>query len=124
MERDVEKDLELCENATPGPWVPSVYGSQVLTGDSWNTVCGVLGTHNCSPEPAEWEDGRTAKTIEANAQFIAESREALPYYIKRCQELEEIIEDVIELFNGASCNLCFQANKCEDIEQRIFKVLE
>ena len=36
---------------TPGPWVPSRFGFQVLTGDSWSTVCTLKGD-------ACWEDGR------------------------------------------------------------------
>jgi hypothetical protein len=52
-QEQLEKWEEMCSKSTPGPWISSVYGSQVLTGDSWNTVCGVRGKHNCHIEPAE-----------------------------------------------------------------------
>ena len=75
---DLERLMKLSEKATPGPWIPSKFGSQVLTGDSWSTICELKG-------PAEWEDRRGAyeqeyewQRQEANAKLIVLSREALP----------------------------------------------
>ncbi len=56
---------------TPGPWNPSTFGFQVLTGDSWNSICELRGG-------AEWEDGRGKYVLEyewqnqeSNARLIA-----------------------------------------------------
>lgn len=56
---------------TPGPWVASKFGFQVLTGDSWNSICTLRGS-------AEWEDKRGSyepeyewQNQEANARLIA-----------------------------------------------------
>jgi hypothetical protein len=56
---------------TPGPWIASKFGFQVLTGDSWTTICTLK-------DGAEWEDGRgnyeqefAWQKQEANAVLIA-----------------------------------------------------
>lgn len=56
---------------TPGPWVASKFGFQVLTGDSWSTVCTLK-------DGARWEDGRPNyepeyewQLQEVNAHLIA-----------------------------------------------------
>ncbi len=60
---------------TPGPWVPSKFGTQVLTGDGWSTICVLEGA-------AQWEDGRGSyaqqygwENQEANARLIAAAPE-------------------------------------------------
>jgi hypothetical protein len=57
------------EAHTPGPWVTNAFGTQVLTGDSWNTICELaIGKDH---RLASWEDGRAATDITANARLIA-----------------------------------------------------
>lgn len=73
MERDIQKDLELCEKACPAPWNPDH-----LPGVEKDCeMCQINSRSNGN----------------ADRKFIAESREALPYYIKRCQEAEELLSE-------------------------------
>lgn len=60
---------------TRGPWIMSSYGWNVLTGDSWNSICQLKGG-------AEWEDRRGYyvqqyewQNQEANARLIAAAPE-------------------------------------------------
>ncbi|WP_418024894.1 hypothetical protein ACNKFW_15380 (plasmid) [Paracoccus sp. TD-10] len=59
----------LAESITPGPWNSSIHGSQVLTGDSWNTICEIRVRKDFSA--AQWEDGRGSSDPTANARAIA-----------------------------------------------------
>jgi hypothetical protein len=64
------------DGVTPGPWNPSRFGMQVLTGDSWATVCtfhdknGGDGKWN-DHRLASWEDGRGASLETSNADWVA-----------------------------------------------------
>ncbi|MFM1655563.1 hypothetical protein ACI7RC_26220 [Brevibacillus sp. B_LB10_24] len=58
--RDAEKDLAMCEAATPGPWQV-----QRKNGDFVQLAKGVV-----------------VGTTENNLHFISEAREALPHWIK------------------------------------------
>jgi len=60
---------------TPGPWNASRFGCQVLTGDSWNSICELKGD-------ARWQDGHGSyqqeyewQVQEANARLIAAAPE-------------------------------------------------
>jgi hypothetical protein len=99
MTRDYQKDLEICEKATPGKWeVRTVYHedseyskfikSQEIVSMKDDGNVYVLARINWS------------NPVEANAQLMAISREALPYYIKRCMELEEQVRQMRELLES------------------------
>jgi hypothetical protein len=60
---------------TPGPWITNSFGTQVLTGDSWNTVCEIYTSKD--HRLASWEDGRAATSVEANARLIAAAPDML-----------------------------------------------
>ncbi|MGB9792813.1 MAG: hypothetical protein ACPLTR_09605 [Thermacetogeniaceae bacterium] len=62
-ERDWAKDWELCQRATLGPWRAEVYAQRVMP-----YICEHVNS--------------------ADAHFIAEAREALPYWLQRVRELE------------------------------------
>ena len=36
---DLDELERLANEATPGPWITNVFGTQVLTGDEWGVVC-------------------------------------------------------------------------------------
>jgi hypothetical protein len=81
---------------TPGPWLPSKFGFQVLTGDSWNTICTLRGG-------AEWGDGRGKyeqeyewQNQEANARLIA----AAPDMLDALREIEEWADDRADVDDG------------------------
>jgi hypothetical protein len=74
--------IKLGEYPTKGPWIPSVWGTQILTGDSWQTVCVFYEAKN-DHRLAEWEDGvGKAKHNSANADFIATARSFTPQAAK------------------------------------------
>ncbi|NOU54939.1 hypothetical protein HN020_09275 [Brevibacillus borstelensis] len=86
MERDAEKDLQMCEAATPGPWKTSQhdqYSLDIVSAPEQEVIC--------------WTDsfGQGAR----DGYFIAEAREALPYWIDRAVSLEKevgMLRDALE----------------------------
>lgn len=106
MSRDYEKDLDICENATPGPWeVMATTADFTKEGLVCEHLEITLDTYEmCIPE------------LRANVDFIVLSREALPYYIRRCMELEaqDCIMDVALSFCGSP-----DIDKClKELEQQ------
>lgn len=93
MERDIAKDRELCEKATPGPWFVNPRSAYIVS------------THPKSHYYGSFVDGRVVHRVantkfdtfgnsKADAQFIAVSRTALPYYISRTEHLERMVEEL------------------------------
>lgn len=95
LKRDWEKDWKLCQCATPGPWevelvTPSPPGKIEHFEREWICECGSV-----------WEDGvqlvyvfprvevEVATSLKDDAEFIANSREALPYWLQQARKLEE-----------------------------------
>jgi hypothetical protein len=88
LDRDYQKDLEICKKATPGPWevekkIPFYdlhrIVPQIVNKDS------VIIFNECHYAPKDLHDWT----------FIATAREALPYYIKRCMELAEALQKIL-----------------------------
>jgi len=81
---------ERCEAATPGPWLPSIHGFQILTGDSWNTIC-VFWERSSSGAKfhhlPRWEDGRAASREGANCDFIAHAITDVPALLAEVERL-------------------------------------
>lgn len=77
--RDAQRDLGICAAATKGPWRAS--GNLIFADSVGFRVIARQGDllSAATVHGAEWQ---------ANARFIVMSREALPYYITRVQELE------------------------------------
>jgi hypothetical protein len=79
VERDYQKDLEICERATDSVWFHAV--------DNDNECCHIRDAfHNYIAEVASYDD----------AVFFALARTALPWYIKRCMELESQLHQAEE----------------------------
>lgn len=103
MSRDWQKDFELCEKATPGPW--RACGARDGCGLVW-CVPGdvVVATTNTDDEDEGFSSTKESKVIDAD--FIAEAREALPYWLKRVRELEKIIEELSTEVKAWICDTC------------------
>jgi hypothetical protein len=99
MKRDAQKDLEICNRATVGPWV----------NVKVNTSCGYCYKVGTEMDVAKGHNGAAClyddytsfnetphEQIESNAQFIAESREALPHWINQAMEAKKLIEQAAE----------------------------
>jgi hypothetical protein len=71
--RNADKDSELCNKATPGPWWIDGNGDIIQTKHITRDVWFI---------PKNQED----------VKFIVESREALPYWIKRAVEAERLLK--------------------------------
>ncbi|MGG1249908.1 hypothetical protein ABE205_19460 [Brevibacillus agri] len=79
--RNAAKDLAMCEAATPGPWKTSQhdqYSLDIVSVPEQEVIC--------------WTDsfGQGAR----DGYFIAEAREALPYWIKRAMAAEAEIDQL------------------------------
>lgn len=84
MSRGYEADLKVCEAATPGPWL-------IMQGDE-ETPDRVI-----SPDYSEFDEV-AQELLRADSEFIAMAREALPWYVERCKELEKFRESVQKRF--------------------------
>lgn len=88
--RDLKKDLELCEKATSGAWESSPagnwYGAEV---NYWQV----------SSDHAIVADLINNKY---DAEFIAEAREALPYWLGIVQELQKEIDNFLTFGQGGA----------------------
>lgn len=82
IKRDAAADLAMCEAATPGPWV--VDGENGVIWDGNGQIVVVLDA-NADPD---------------NDDFIAESRTALPHWIKRAQDAEKRISAACDKLNS------------------------
>lgn len=97
--RDLEKDLEICQTATPGPWVAWKYvpGNWTVSHtDPPNSVDICLMYHN--------------DNAKNNADFIAEAREGWPEAIQRAMAAEARVEELEEEIEALKWQLKEQDN--------------
>jgi hypothetical protein len=96
MKRSAEKDMELCRMATEGPW---------KNGSVRPTVTFSKGTYYSGVMNGNEDLGIALAGDESDGQsvidsmFIAESREALPYWIQRATEAEELLKEALEFID-------------------------
>jgi len=120
MGRNWKRDLELCNKATPGPW--KVYEKPDSEPIIWSHVSGdpkglityqyndlhyVNGADRFGIVRAPsyrlrsgWKDSAYQRlfleSLRNDMQFIAEAREALPYWLQKVAELVKLIEEICE----------------------------
>jgi hypothetical protein len=80
--RDLQKDLEICQAATPGPWIVlPANGMEACQEESMGCTCLVGYPHpRGENRPTE------------NMHFIAEAREGWPHAIERALNAEDEVE--------------------------------
>jgi hypothetical protein len=94
--RDIEKDLELCEAASKGPWKVKTNRHRNTDGTSWGWVEGTR-------ENWCWSKSRN-KSYE-DAAFIAAARTALPYWLGEVKRLRELTDALGDEVLGANADL-------------------
>jgi hypothetical protein len=82
-DRDAEADLALCEAATPGPWAWEDDPATLYSGrDGWSHGLNLLG--RMQPD----------MNGNANLDFIAAARDALPHWIARALAAEARVAEL------------------------------
>lgn len=125
VKRDLEKDLELCNKATGGPWIlfPEKCGPEgqwVLHEDGGGEICEVG-----DPYP------RGDNKPQQNMEFIAAAREGWPHAIERALEAESILKKILPMAMWESCeywdeegvNLSTHCVEWDEVVELIRKVL-
>lgn len=107
--------IALAAAATEGPWVRSGHGWQVLTGDSWNSICVLherSGNVSRDLRLAKHEKGRQPTDCEANSALIAAAPDMAALIAEmdaRIRELEAFQDDAfaahpnLDLDTDVSC---------------------
>lgn len=95
-ERDWQKDWELAMRATPGPW-----------GYDYDFTTEPINAYIHMKEDGKCVGLAIAKVFRGarercnDTEFIAEAREALPYWLQRVRELEEAIRNFLRAYKLA-----------------------
>jgi len=84
--RNWARDWELCQKATSGPWKWSKWSSK---DEGYTGMVYYENGHEVSlmGVGSECDDDYDIYIKESDARFIAEAREALPYWLRRYKEL-------------------------------------
>ncbi len=107
--RDWQRDRELAMRATPGPWEMVKYpAGERPTSLGLNSVA-ICGCYDDSDEgycmaEVMYHSYDCASAVD-DAKFIAEAREALPYWLQRVRELEEELNVLRALLRDADIYL-------------------
>lgn len=99
--RNADHDLKICNAATRGPWYREKTGA-TFKGFSTETIIADTAPY-CTKNRIYADAGDSYPA--SDADFIALSREALPYWIKRAQGLEKVLDDACKMLaeNTGSC---------------------
>jgi len=141
-----QKDWELCQQATPGPWYTRVTDDEAFMNARYVSVDRGPGW-GYDDKRSMGRDGDPKKVIaitllqypclafigdnkyNENTEFIAEAREALPYWLQRVRELEEVLKEVSDYFaykcrSDCPFSLC-EGRRCDlyPIQRKVRQVL-
>ncbi|PYI57049.1 hypothetical protein [Paenibacillus flagellatus] len=84
MARDLEKDLAICEEATPGKWEALLDSVAMVDPGEISSVVWICQMYD--------EKAGNFHNYENNARFVAASREGWPYAIRRAMQAEEKVD--------------------------------
>lgn len=103
--RDLLKDLELCNKATPGPWSPCLGSGNILcTGVMSEAVKEKHLIADFLPDYFFTEGFADAiEDHRPNMNFVAEAREGWPYAIKRAMKAEDLLNKILPMAMWESC---------------------
>ncbi len=88
--RSAKDDLALCDKATPGPWEYDGMHNEIQTPRG-ETYWLIVSECRSAPDQGYPDDYSDVPQYDANFDFIAMAREALPYWIKRAEKLERAL---------------------------------
>jgi hypothetical protein len=95
MVRNAKDDLALCDKATPGPWKYDGMHNEIQTPRG-ETYWLIVSECRSAPDQGYPDDPQ----YDANFDFIAMAREALPHWIERAvaaeKEIAELMADLQE----------------------------
>jgi len=101
MKRDPQEDMELCSKATSGPWdVRTIAIKDVIkaySGDNIFCIGSIAG--DAVVALTDDLDLDVKSEIPNDTKFIAESREALPYWINRAVKAEKLLKESLEFID-------------------------
>jgi len=89
--RSAKDDLALCDKATPGPWEYDGMHNEIQTPRG-ETYWLIVSECRSAPDQGYPDDYSDVPQYDANFDFIAMAREALPYWIERAERLERALE--------------------------------
>lgn len=112
--RDLHKDKELCEKATPGPWVKDERGGCVAVyprsigeincmDESEGKRIFYKGGYQVLDEDGRFKHWEVHPQDTADAEFVAQAREGWPHAIERALKAEELLRHILPMAMWESC---------------------
>lgn len=121
MNRDWDKDIELCEKATRGPWreFTDSYGHNIGT----KMIDPQLKAHAPVVTLAMSAFGSTVYISQVDSDFIIGAREALPYWLQQYAELKERNDDMLKVLERIKADIdefrsYIDIEACESVEDQ------
>jgi hypothetical protein len=99
MKNLIKEAREMCEKATPGPWMRSKFGLNILTHDSEISTA----TQKYTGDSACVADQMVI--LDANAAFIARSRTLVPELCDALEKAEVNLDVVWGMYKFVDCEL-------------------